>query len=64
MVLLDPSIIKELLANRPPTLEVVAQTLDTEKRDKAGVQQYSINEQCYSIAMITTTADARSRPRI
>jgi hypothetical protein len=50
MVLLDPSILKDLLEKRPATLEVVARTLDTAQLDKR-MQQYSIAEQRYSIAV-------------
>ena len=43
MVLLEQTILKELLEKRPPTLEVVTRTLDTTK------PQYSIAEKRYSI---------------
>jgi hypothetical protein len=51
MVVSDPSVLKELREKRPSSLEVVAQTLDTEKRNKAGLQQYFVAEQRYSIAV-------------
>jgi len=49
LILLEQPIVKELFENRPPTLEVVARTLDTAKHDRPGVPIYSVAEQRYSI---------------